>query len=96
MNSGRAGKVWPLSEAKTKFSAIVHGLERNGKPVTITRNGKVSAVMLSKHKYDGLRETLDILSDAAFIEQIRRGIRALRRTKKRMTIGELFADERKK
>ena len=96
MRLGRAGKVLPLSEARARLSAIVHGLERNGKPVTITRNGKVVAVMLSKRKYDGLRETLEILSDAAFSEQIRHGIRALRRTKKRMSIDELFADERKK
>ena len=91
MRLGRAGKVLPLSEARARLSAVVHGLERNGKPVTISRNGKVVAVMLSKRKYDGLRATLEILSDAEFIEQIRHGIRSLRRTRKRMTIDELFA-----
>jgi antitoxin YefM len=89
-------KVLSLSEAKIKLGSILGILERTDEPVTITRNGKPIAVILSKMKYEGLQATLEILSNAKFAEEIRDGIRALRRTHGRVTIDELFADEEKR
>ena len=89
-------KVLSLSEARIKPGSVLGMLERMDEPVTITRNGKPVAVILSKMKYEGLQETLEILSNAKFVEEIRDGIRALRRTRRRVTIDELFADEEKR
>jgi PHD/YefM family antitoxin component YafN of YafNO toxin-antitoxin module len=50
------------------------------------------AVLVSKDEYDGLHETLEILRDAEFMKEIRAGIRALKRTKKRYTLDELFSE----
>lgn len=89
-------KVLSLSEARIKLGSVLGMLERTDEPVTITRNGKPVAVILSKMKYEGWQETLEILSDAKFVEEIRDGIRALRRNHRRETIDELFADEEKR
>lgn len=85
-------KVLPLSEVKTKLSELVDVVERRDETVTVTRNGKPVAVIVSKDEYDGWRETIEIMKDAEFIKEIRAGIRALKRTKKRYTVEELFAD----
>ncbi len=85
-------KVLPLSEVKTKLSELVDVVERRDEKVTITRNGKPIAIIVSKDEYDGWKETVEILKDPEFMKEIRVGIRTLRRTKKRYTIEELFAD----
>jgi len=85
-------KILPLSEVKTKLSEIVDVVERRDEEITITRNGKPVAVIVSKDEYEGWKETVEILRDREFMKEIRDGIRALRRTKKRYTIDELFAD----
>jgi prevent-host-death family protein len=85
-------KVLPLSEVKTKLSELVDVVERRDETVTVTRNGKPVAVIVSKDEYDGWRETIEIMKDAEFMKEIRAGIRALKRTKKRYTVEELFAD----
>ena len=85
-------KVLPLSEVKTKFSALVDVVERRDEPITITRNGKPIAIIVSKDEYDGWQETVEILQDRQFLKEIRDGVRRLARTKKRYTVDELFAD----
>lgn len=85
-------KVLPLSEVKTRLSELVDVVERRDETVTVTRNGKPVAVIVSKDEYDGWRETIEIMKDAEFMKEIRAGIRALKRTKKRYTVEELFAD----
>ncbi len=85
-------KVLPLSEVKTKLSALVDVVERRDEPITITRNGKPVAIIVSKDEYDGWQETVEILQDPQFLKEIRDGVRRLARTKKRYAIDELFAD----
>jgi PHD/YefM family antitoxin component YafN of YafNO toxin-antitoxin module len=67
-------------------------VERRDETVTVTRNGKPVAVIVSKDEYDGWQETIEIMKDAEFMKEIQAGIRALKRTKKRYTLDELFAD----
>ncbi len=83
-------KVLPLSEVKTNLSKLVDVVERRDESVTITRNGKPVAIIVSKDEYDGWHETVQILRDRDFMKEIRSGIRKLSRTKKRFTIEELF------
>ena len=85
-------KVLPLSEVKTKLSELVDVVERRDEPITITRNGKPIAIIVSKDEYDGWQETVEILRDPQLLKEIRDGVRRLARTKKRYTIDELFAD----
>lgn len=85
-------KVLPLSEVKTKLSELVDVVERRDEPITITRNGKPIAIIVSKEEYDGWHETVEILRDRHFLKEIRDGVRRLARTKKRHSIDELFRD----
>ncbi len=83
-------KTMPLSEVKTKLSELVDAVERRDDVVTITRNGKAVAVIVSKDEYESWQETVDILRDPNFTKEIRKGIRALKGTRKRYTLDELF------
>jgi len=85
-------KVLPLSEVKTKLSELVDVVERRDEEITVTRNGKPVAIIVSKDEYDGWQETLEIMKDPEFMKEIHAGIRTLKRTKKRYTIDELFAE----
>ncbi len=85
-------KILPLSEVKTRLSELIDVVERRDEEITITRNGRAIAVIVSKDEYDGWNETVEILRDSEFMKEIRDGIRALRRTKKRYTIDELLAE----
>lgn len=85
-------KVLPLSEVKAKLSELVDVVERRDEPITITRNGKPIAIIMSKEEYDSWHETVEILRDPQFLKEIRDGIRRLARTRKRHTVDELFAE----
>jgi prevent-host-death family protein len=85
-------RVLPLSEVKTKLSELVDVVERRDEEVTITRNGKPVAMLISKEAYDAWQETLEILADTELMQEIREGVQALRRTRKRYTLDELFAE----
>jgi len=83
-------KVLPLSEVKAKLSELVDVVDRRDEPVTITRNGKPVAILVSKDEYDSWHETTQILRDRQFLSEIRDGIQKLARTKKRYTVDALF------
>jgi antitoxin YefM len=83
-------RVLPLSEVKTKLSELVDVVERRDESITITRNGKAVAMIVSKDEYEEWHETSEILRDPEFMKEIRGGIRSLARTKKRYTLDQLF------
>ena len=83
-------RVLPLSEVKAKLSELVDVVERRDESITITRNGKAVAIIVSKDEYEGWHETIQILRDPEFLGEIRDGIRKLARTRKRYTVDELF------
>ena len=85
-------KVLPLSEVKSKLSELVDAVERRDEEVTITRNGRAVAIIVSKDEYEGWRETVEITKDRKFMKEIRAGLRSLQRAKKRYTVQELFDD----
>jgi antitoxin YefM len=86
-------KTVPLAEAKAKLSRLIDGIDSRDEEVTITRNGKVAAVMISPDQFNGWKETLAIQSDPALMKEIWRGIAQLRRTRKTYTLDELFRGE---
>ncbi|HLQ79322.1 MAG TPA: type II toxin-antitoxin system Phd/YefM family antitoxin [Terriglobia bacterium] len=83
-------KVLPLSEVKTKLSELVDVVERRDESITITRNGKPVAMIVSKDEYEGWHETAEIMRSSEFLSEIREGIRGLARTRKRYSVDELF------
>jgi antitoxin YefM len=85
-------KTMPLSEAKSKLSKLVDAVEKRDEVITITRNGRPIAIIVSKDEYEGWQETVEIMRDPKFMKEIREGIKSLKRTKKRYTLDELFTD----
>jgi antitoxin YefM len=65
-------KTIPLNEAKKKLSFIVRDVEEKYDRFTITDKGVSKAVILSNEEFDGLLETLDILSNQEEKEAIAR------------------------
>ena len=49
-------------------------------------------MLISADAYETWKETLQILTDAELMQEVRDGIKALQRTKKRYTLDELFVD----
>jgi prevent-host-death family protein len=73
-------KTIPLAEAKKNLSSIIKEVDEKYDRFTITKNGVDKAVILSSEEFDGLLETLDILSRkeereavARAKEQVRKG-----------------------
>jgi antitoxin YefM len=66
----------PLASAKAKLSEVVDRVEREQDRVTITRNGRPVAMIVSLDDIEGLEETLEILSDKRLMRKIRAGVAA--------------------
>ena len=71
----------PISKAKSELLDIIRRLENVDDAVAVTKNGVPAAVILSMEKYEGLLETLDILSDPKTMKSLRTSMRQARRGK---------------
>ena len=63
--------VESLREVRDHFSEVVDRVEHEHERVTVTRNGRPAAVILSTEDLAQLEETLDILSDPEALADIR-------------------------
>jgi antitoxin YefM len=72
-------KVLPLSEVKNNLSKLVEQLGTTHEEITVTRNGHAAAVIMSPEEFEGWKETMDILADKEFKQEIRRGIRDVKK-----------------
>jgi antitoxin YefM len=71
----------PISKAKSDLLEIIRRLENVGDAVAVTKNGFPAAVILSMERYQGLLETLDILSDEKTMKSLRTSMRQARKGK---------------
>ncbi|MEA1967116.1 MAG: type II toxin-antitoxin system Phd/YefM family antitoxin [Thermodesulfobacteriota bacterium] len=53
----------PITKAKTKLLDMVRSLQVTDKAIAITQNGVPEAVLISMNKFEGVLETMAILSD---------------------------------
>jgi prevent-host-death family protein len=83
-------KLMPVSEVKAKLSRLVAEVETRDEEIIITRNGRAAAVLLSADQFEGWRETVEILTDKELMKEIRRGLRAPKRTLTRRQVAALF------
>ncbi|MGC1206900.1 MAG: type II toxin-antitoxin system Phd/YefM family antitoxin [Ornithinimicrobium sp.] len=60
-----------LREVRDHFSDVVDRVQREHDRVTVTRNGKAAAVILSPEDLSQLEETLEVLSDPKALADIR-------------------------
>jgi antitoxin YefM len=71
----------PVTKAKTKLLDIIRKIESSDDTVAITKNGVPEAVLLSMNKFEGLVETLAVLSDEKAMKSIRKSIKEAREGK---------------
>ena len=84
-------KILSLSEAKMKLSSLVDGVMTTDEEVVITKNGRSAAVLISPDQFDSLRETVKIKSDRELMDEIKKGLAALKKKKAGIyTLSELF------
>jgi antitoxin YefM len=57
--------------AKAELSALLDRVHATHERVTITRNGRAAAVLISPEDLESLEETLDVLSSPTTMQQIR-------------------------
>jgi prevent-host-death family protein len=77
-------KTLSLSEAKMKLSALVDAVNSTDEEITITKNGRPVAVLVSPDEFEGWKDTQSIMSDANLVKEIKEGLKALRSKKARL------------
>lgn len=76
-----------VTEAKSRLLNLVRDLKTRQEIVAITLDGVPSAVLLSMDQFEGLMETIEILSD-------QKAMRSLRRSLKQAEAGRWVSHER--
>ncbi|HLF85612.1 MAG TPA: type II toxin-antitoxin system Phd/YefM family antitoxin [Nitrospiria bacterium] len=74
-------RTLPLAEAKKNLSAIIRDVDEKYDRFTITKNGVDKAIIMSTEEFEGLMETLDILSNREETRAIARAKREVRKGK---------------
>jgi len=82
-------KILSLSEAKIKLSELVDRVQSMDEAFVITKNGRPSAVLVSPDEYESWKETIEIQSDPELMEEIKKGLSALKKKSRLYTLDEL-------
>lgn len=87
-------RMLPISEVKARLPELVTGVQEREEEIVVTRKGKPAAVLLNFGEYERLKETLDVLSDADLMKQIRRSRRFYAAGGKGLSIEDVFRETR--
>ena len=83
-------RTLPISEVKTRLPSLVKDVASRDDEVVITRNGRPAAILLSMDEYEGLRETIEVLSDPQAMAQIKRSAAFFKRGGRGYALEEVF------
>ena len=84
-------KTLSLSEAKMKLSGIIENVIATDEEVIITKNGRPAAVLISPDEFESMKETIAIRSDSDMMDEIKKGLNALKKNKAKLySLEELF------
>jgi antitoxin YefM len=64
-------KFQTITEAKTHLNEIVDAFDDSTEEVVLTRHGKPAAVLMGWNAWEGLLETLDIMSTPGAMDDLR-------------------------
>lgn len=80
-----------VSEAKMKLSALADSVFTTHEEIIITKNGTPVAVLVSPDEFASWRETIHIRCEADLMQEIKKGLSALKKDKVSLyTLEELF------
>jgi prevent-host-death family protein len=85
-------RILPISDVKARLPELVTGVEEREEEVIVTRNGKPAARLVNYADYERLKETLDVLSDADLMKQIRRSLKEIAAGKPGLSFEEVFGE----
>ena len=85
-------KTLSLSEVKTRLPELIVGVEEREEEVVVTKNGRPAAMLINVREYARLKETLDVLSDPALMEQISRSRAFYRSGRKGLAFEDVFGE----
>jgi prevent-host-death family protein len=74
-------KTLSVSEAKIKLSALVDMVTSTDEEVTITKNGRPAAILVSPDEYESWKETIAIRTNQELMEEIKKGLVGLKKKK---------------
>ena len=83
-------KILSLSEAKMKLSELVDKVYSTDDKITITKNGRPCAVLVSPEEFEGWMETIEVTSSEDLMNEIREGLAALEKKTKLYSLEDLF------
>jgi prevent-host-death family protein len=75
-----------------KLSQLIEEVSSLDEEITITRNGKPVAIIVSPDAFDSWKETQAIRTDAALMAEIRRGLEDIKNKRKLYTLEELCTE----
>jgi prevent-host-death family protein len=84
----------PVTEAKNRLLDLIRTLSERDEVLAITRSGTPAAVLLSPDRYEGLLETIEVLSDRRAIQSLNRSLRQAQK-ERWMSEKEVFGKEKK-
>jgi antitoxin YefM len=64
-------ETMPITEVKTRLAELVVQVETQRDRITITRNGKPAAILVSVGEWESINETLDVLADPEALRDIK-------------------------
>lgn len=85
-------RTLPISEVKARLPELVTGVEEREEEIVVTRKGKPAAVLVNYEEYERLKETIDVLSDADLMKQIRRSQRFYAAGAKGLSLQDVFGE----
>lgn len=74
-------KYVSISKAKDEFLEIIRQVEKQDGAIALTKKGVPTAIVLSMKRFEGLLDTLDILSDENATGSFRTSIRQARKAR---------------
>jgi antitoxin YefM len=69
----------PITDVKTRLAELVVQVETQRDRITITRNGRPAAILVSVGEWESINETLDVLADPEALRDLRESAEAYTR-----------------
>ena len=64
-------KILPVTKVKRNFLDILKHMEQEEETIALTKNGEPIGVMMSLSRYEGLMETIEILSNRKIVNVLK-------------------------
>lgn len=79
-------QILPVTEVKKRFLELLKQIQDGGGNIVITKNGSPAGILLNIDEYEGMLDTLEILSDP-------KTMKALEQSRREVDAGKVFSHE---